>query len=674
MAAVGMNAADQGDYFTTSDGLRFQVTSLEPAVASLTSSQITGGYPGVVTIPAKVAYDGVDFAVTVPNEDHGFGDSTTGLIFAPDYTGSLNIYLGTLSNLTELKLPRDIRAGAEPQLTLAPQLMDAGIDQYGGNYVIKLHKFVVRNADGETIRPYLHSHTDGVPNIALDADNRFVVPQNDEYSYFTFKTASRYDFNLGYDMPSGYLLMLASASVDNPGTYYDDGKLVYGIAEERAMVKGLSPDNSNATSVTIPAEVTYGGKTLPVNRICSQAFYGLAADGYTVISDLAEIDLGAVEEISSVAFAYCKKLKYLYIPATVRSIEYDFLSGSGVERVDIDPDARIKALHTQAFNNSKLIYPYEMSVAGDVLKFRLKCKVFCNNEPLALYIGADGTTGSLSIYPDEDGFYSVNRYELANEVYSTLRFMADPAAVKCFSGSMATYWLTSDSWKVPTGPDHIYLIGDPTAWERPNDPTSSVLKSSAWKVPEEANSDFYSNYRLDRVDNMQDVYAGVFYLPPTEALHSGVEGNDYTTQFRFVTSLGGWADDVQLGAGYPDFYTIPIRLDYAGSAEAEGKSNWGVLVDETTPVTMVVYMAKSYNNVSFKQGVWDVEIVYYESNSYPTVVFISPEASAPSVEVEPGDADAPVEYFNLQGLRVSNPSAGLYIRRQGSRTSKVFVK
>lgn len=32
------------------------------------------------------------------------------------------------------------------------------------------------------------------------------------------------------------------------------------------------------------------------------------------------------------------------------------------------------------------------------------------------------------------------------------------------------------------------------------------------------------------------------------------------------------------------------------------------------------------------------------------------------------DANTPVEYFNLQGIRVENPENGMYIRRQGSKT------
>lgn len=41
-------------------------------------------------------------------------------------------------------------------------------------------------------------------------------------------------------------------------------------------------------------------------------------------------------------------------------------------------------------------------------------------------------------------------------------------------------------------------------------------------------------------------------------------------------------------------------------------------------------------------------------------------------EVETDNTDAPVEYFNLQGVRVDNPSNGLFIRRQGSKVTKVI--
>ena len=39
------------------------------------------------------------------------------------------------------------------------------------------------------------------------------------------------------------------------------------------------------------------------------------------------------------------------------------------------------------------------------------------------------------------------------------------------------------------------------------------------------------------------------------------------------------------------------------------------------------------------------------------------------------DHNAPIEYFNLQGVRIANPEKGqLVITRQGSKTSKTIVR
>lgn len=67
------------------------------------------------------------------------------------------------------------------------------------------------------------------------------------------------------------------------------------------------------------------------------------------------------------------------------------------------------------------------------------------------------------------------------------------------------------------------------------------------------------------------------------------------------------------------------------------------------------------------------------ANYRPVSIFTSGSTSTTgigNVAVDPAgdDADAPVEYYDLQGRRVENPSAGIYIRRQGSVVSKVIVR
>lgn len=63
----------------------------------------------------------------------------------------------------------------------------------------------------------------------------------------------------------------------------------------------------------------------------------------------------------------------------------------------------------------------------------------------------------------------------------------------------------------------------------------------------------------------------------------------------------------------------------------------------------------------------------YASPEVSTLV-ITKEDESNGVANVAADANAPVEYFNLQGVKVENPANGVYIRRQGGATTKVLVK
>ncbi len=74
-----------------------------------------------------------------------------------------------------------------------------------------------------------------------------------------------------------------------------------------------------------------------------------------------------------------------------------------------------------------------------------------------------------------------------------------------------------------------------------------------------------------------------------------------------------------------------------------------------------------YQGKSYGQEFYMVEYIIFDS------VFSGEDAGIANVVVD-NNENAPVEYFNLQGVRVDNPAAGLYIRRQGNKTTKVLVK
>ena len=68
------------------------------------------------------------------------------------------------------------------------------------------------------------------------------------------------------------------------------------------------------------------------------------------------------------------------------------------------------------------------------------------------------------------------------------------------------------------------------------------------------------------------------------------------------------------------------------------------------------------------------EAFYYGSADVSVLTFTKPSSGVANISVD-SNANAPVEYFNLQGVRVANPEAGqLVIRRQGTTVEKVVLR
>lgn len=64
---------------------------------------------------------------------------------------------------------------------------------------------------------------------------------------------------------------------------------------------------------------------------------------------------------------------------------------------------------------------------------------------------------------------------------------------------------------------------------------------------------------------------------------------------------------------------------------------------------------------------------YYGNNVLPKLYKLDSDSSVEILDSSVEDSNAPVEYFNLQGVKVTNPSGGVFIRRQGSKSSKVLI-
>lgn len=66
-------------------------------------------------------------------------------------------------------------------------------------------------------------------------------------------------------------------------------------------------------------------------------------------------------------------------------------------------------------------------------------------------------------------------------------------------------------------------------------------------------------------------------------------------------------------------------------------------------------------------------VTFKNSGEQPFAVIAVEYTEGAGINDIVADENAPVEYFNLQGMRVENPENGLYIRRQGNKVTKVVL-
>ena len=98
--------------------------------------------------------------------------------------------------------------------------------------------------------------------------------------------------------------------------------------------------------------------------------------------------------------------------------------------------------------------------------------------------------------------------------------------------------------------------------------------------------------------------------------------------------------------------------------------NFTGTVDGTT-----LNFRNNYKLASVEAGTYNITVVVTVYQNEPSLYVTNFEKVTPTgingIFVE---ENAPVEYYNLQGVRVANPENGLYIRRQGNKATKVLVK
>ena len=134
-------------------------------------------------------------------------------------------------------------------------------------------------------------------------------------------------------------------------------------------------------------------------------------------------------------------------------------------------------------------------------------------------------------------------------------------------------------------------------------------------------------------------------------VYGAVYGSDIELQGTDI-ELNEAGDGIKLAApfmDYDDMYTVTVFFEDEDSGTVSDFSVWKMVDGE--PVEL---LAK-----------WSY-LTFGKTNDDPSGIKL------PAVET--GNADETPVYYDLRGFKVENPSGGIYILKQGSKTSKVIIR
>ncbi len=114
---------------------------------------------------------------------------------------------------------------------------------------------------------------------------------------------------------------------------------------------------------------------------------------------------------------------------------------------------------------------------------------------------------------------------------------------------------------------------------------------------------------------------------------------------------------------------LPMRMEtVSASNQVECARN-----EDGSYTVPVAGLYNDYGNSKTYNGGIRIYLENPGGGTYRTVDYTIPESTLGVDDIIAVDTDAPVEYFDMQGRRVADPSAGIYIRRQGTKTDKIRI-
>lgn len=415
------------------------------------------------------------------------------------------------------------------------------------------------------------------------------------------------------------LLRPLTASAFNEETYWDilvDG-IGYWFNEDGNTVSICANSKTGASysgAFTVPESITYEGKQYPVTGVGEYAF--------AECGELVQVDLPAsITEIGARAFNECPNLVNVKIPANVSHIGDYAFNGCGKLGLIVCLPLIPPSLGSYVFSGvdkSKVMLSVPMHFLEEYTEGSAYWMGFGDYLLLEYDAVVDGVYYSIA------GYYS--DAQVCANFKGSEKYTGDivvPDKLEFFKG-------TSKSCS--------FTVNEVLENAFKNSGINSLTLPATVKT---VGKDAFNGCR----DLKECHLAGVEYINERAFYDTGLERVyiEYDDVLGIKNEAFAKSSKISLVV-CNSFYHIPALSENA--------------FDENVYADASLEVPKDYIKS------------YIAAEGWKKFAHISAVSGIENIEV---DVNTPVEYFNLQGVKVANPSNGLYIRRQGGKTSKVLM-
>lgn len=245
-----------------------------------------------------------------------------------------------------------------------------------------------------------------------------------------------------------------------------------------------------------------------------------------------------------------------------------------------------------------------------------------NNENLAVYAGFDATQYAVGGGPSPVGVYSNNsqRYEHTNKANGETYpyWMYNFCDTKAANGGHPLNFAHGNIQPLEGYVDYDDKAKDKPEWTDDNDWSTKVIESGRLPI------------HINPVYEMTD-----------EEYNDGKNSTISTSDVTMAIYVGA-------------YYPVVAGDKLAFTVDTPGQAAPRRVSGDNTHSDVRLFQAQNYVLADMKKGT---------------------QTTGVEDIIAGGDGDAPVEYYNLQGIRVVNPAKGqIYIVRQGAKVSKVLYK